>query len=74
MMPDGKTAKRRGSSFRLRSLSRKDALRTGTADAVNLRGISQCGFLMMLMLWSKNGRLAILTGFFDGCVMTVLPV
>jgi len=74
MMPDGKTAKRRDRSFRLRSLSRKDALWTGTADAVNLRGIGQCGFLMMLMLWSKNGRLTILTGFFDACVMTVLPV
>jgi len=35
MMPDGKTAKRREGPFRLGSLSRKDALGTGTANAVN---------------------------------------
>ena len=74
MLPDGKTAKRRDGSFRLRALSRQDALGTGTADAVNLRGIGQCGFLMVLMLWSQDGRLVMLTGLCDGHVIMALPV
>lgn len=74
MLPDGKTAKRRDGPFRLRALSRQDALGTGTADAVNLRGIGQCGFLMVLMLWSQDGRLAMLTGLCDGHVIMALPV
>ena len=74
MLPQGLTVKRRNGSFRLRALGRKDALRTGTADAVNLRGIGQCGFLMMLMLWSQNGRFAMLIGFFGGRIIMVLPV
>ena len=74
MLPDGKTAKRRDGPFRLRALSRQDALGTGTADAVNLRGIGQCGFLMVLMLWSQDGRLAMLTGLCDSRIITVLPV
>ena len=74
MMPDGKTAKRRDRSFRLRALSRKDALWTGTADAVNLRGIGQCGFLMMPMLRSQDGRLSMLTGLSGGRIIMALPV
>ncbi len=54
MMPEGKAAKRRDASFRLCTLGRKDALRTGTANAVNLRGICQCGILMMLVLRNKD--------------------
>ena len=74
MLPVGKTAKGRDGSFRLGTLGRKDTLRTGTADAVNLRGICQCGFLMMLMLWSQNGRFAMLIGFCDSRIIMVLPV
>ena len=36
MLPDGIAAKRCDGSFRLGTLGRKDTLRTGTADAVNL--------------------------------------
>ena len=74
MLPVGKTAKRRDGSFRLGTLGRKDTLRTGTADAVNLRGICQCGFLLMLMLRSQDGRLAMLIGFCDSRIIMVLPV
>jgi len=74
MLPVGKTAKGRDGSFRLGTLGRKDTLRTGTADAVNLRAIGQCGFLMVLMLWSQDGRLAMLTGLCDGHVIMALPV
>ena len=74
MLPVGKTAKGRDGSFRLGTLGRKDTLRTGTADAVNLRGICQCGFLMMLMLRSQDGRLAMLIGFCDSRIIMVLPV
>ena len=72
--PQGKTAKGRDGSFRLGTLGRKDTLRTGTADAVNLRGICQCGFLLMLMLRSQDGRLAMLIGFCDSRIIMVLPV
>ena len=74
MLPVGKTAKGRDGSFRLGTLGRKDTLRAGTADAVNLRGICQCGFLLMLMLRSQDGRLAMLIGFFDSRIIMVLPV
>ena len=74
MLPVGKTAKGRDGSFRLGTLGRKDTLRTGTADAIELRGISQCGFMMMLVLRSQNGRLAMLTGSFDCRITTILPV
>ena len=74
MLPVGKTAKGRDGSFRLGTLGRKDTLRTGTADAVNLRGICQCGFLLMLMLRSQDGRLAMLIGFCDSRIIMVLPV
>ena len=74
MLPNGKTAKRCNGSFRLGTLGRKDTLRTGTADAVNLRGICQCGFLLMLMLRSQDGRLAMLIGFCDSRIIMVLPV
>ena len=74
MLPDGKTAKRRDGSFRLGILGRKDTLRTGTADAVNLRGVGQRGFLLMLMLRSQDGRLAMLIGVAGSNVATVLPV
>ena len=74
MLPNGKTAKGRDGSFRLGTLGRKDTLRTGTADAVNLRGICQCGFLLMLMLRSQDGRLAMLIGFCDSRIIMVLPV
>ena len=74
MLPEGKTAKRRDDSFRLRSLGWKDALGTGAADAVNLRGVGQRGFLMVLMSRSQNGGLPVLTGFFDSCVTKVMPV
>jgi hypothetical protein len=74
MLPVGKTAKGRDGSFRLGTLGRKDTLRAGTADAVNLRGICQCGFLLMLMLRSQDGRLAMLIGFCDSRIIMVLPV
>ena len=74
MMPDGKTAKRREGPFRLCSLSRKDALGAGTANAVDLRGICQRGFLVMLVLGSQDRRLAVLIGPFGSRATTVLPV
>ena len=74
MLPVGKTAKGRDGSFRLGSLSRKDALGTGTADAVDLRGICQRGFLVMLVLGSQDRRLAVLTGAFGSHTIMVLPV
>ena len=74
MLPNSKTAKRCNGSFRLGTLGRKDTLRTGTADAVNLRGFCQCGFLLMLMLRSQDGRLAMLIGFCDSRIIMVLPV
>jgi hypothetical protein len=55
MLPLGKTAKRRNGSFRFRAVGGKDALRAGTTDALNLRGVCQSGFLMMVVLWSQNG-------------------
>ena len=74
MLPDGKAAKRRDGPFSLRALSRQDALGTGTADAIELRGISQCGFMMMLMLRSQNGRLSMLTGPLGSHAIMVMPV
>ncbi len=64
MLPEGKTAKRRDGSFGLRTLGRKDALRTGATDTIELRGVGQRSFLMMLVLGSQDGRLMMLTGPF----------
>ena len=65
MLPHGNLAKRRDGSLGLGTLSRQDALRTGAADTIDLRGIGQCGFLMMLVLRSQDGGLArMLIGFF----------
>ena len=65
MLPHGNLAKRRDGSLGLGTLSRQDALRTGAADAIDLRGIGERGFLMMLVLRSQDGRLArMLIGFF----------
>ena len=72
MLPPGKAAKRRDASLRLRALGGKNALRTGTADAVELRGVGQRGFLVMPMLRGQNGRLPVLRGFGHGRAARVL--
>ena len=65
MLPHGNLAKRRDGSLGLGTLSRQDALGTGATDAIDLRGIGERGFLMMLVLRSQDGGLArMLIGFF----------
>ena len=74
MLPFGKTAKRRDGSFSLRPLGRQDTLRTGTANAINLRRVGQCGFLMVLVPRGHDGRLAMRPDSFYSRVVAVLPV
>ena len=75
MLPHGNLAKRRDGSLGLGTLSRQDALRTGATDAIDLRGIGERGFLMMLVLRSQDGGLArMLIGFFGFGDSMALPV
>ena len=46
----------------------------GILKAETVCNISQCGFMMMLVLRSQNGRLAMLTGPFGSHAIMVMPV